>query len=202
MVSDTLNPYAAPESDVEYSYETVVLNGSVFWGSGRLSVLSFFAHYVLLTCLNGAVSFALSVIAGSSTQPFDARSIFSSSYPVLVLVPYAVSTMLFSWVYVCQTIKRLHDLNLSGWWILLAFLPLGVIGVSSYFGYNGGPWAVALAGVIVSVFLLMPGKDKPNRFGGWRETRFWEKVVLLGVLVIVLVVILLFIVLVTLPRLF
>jgi uncharacterized membrane protein YhaH (DUF805 family) len=40
------------------------------------------------------------------------------------------------------TIRRLHDINLSGWWVLLAFNPLGMLIFGyfflkdSYFNYN------------------------------------------------------------------
>ena len=42
-------------------------------------------------------------------------------------------------------VRRLHDTDKSGWWLLLGFIPLG--------------------GLVVLVFMLMPGTPAPNRFG-------------------------------------
>lgn len=42
-------------------------------------------------------------------------------------------------------VRRLHDANYSGWWLLLALIPLGVI--------------------VIIVFAALPGTQGPNRFG-------------------------------------
>lgn len=43
------------------------------------------------------------------------------------------------------TVRRLHDANYSGWWLLLVLIPLGFI--------------------VVLVFAVLPGTQGPNRFG-------------------------------------
>lgn len=43
-------------------------------------------------------------------------------------------------------VRRLHDVNASGWWYLLAILPLVNLGLLLF-------------------LLLKPGTDGPNRFG-------------------------------------
>lgn len=43
------------------------------------------------------------------------------------------------------TVRRLHDTDRSGWWILLGLIPPAV--------------------VILLVFFLLPGTSGPNRFG-------------------------------------
>ena len=42
-------------------------------------------------------------------------------------------------------VRRLHDTNRSGWWLLLILVPL--------------------VGLVLVVFLLLPGTKGPNRFG-------------------------------------
>lgn len=43
------------------------------------------------------------------------------------------------------SVRRLHDIDKSGWWVLIAFVP--VIGI-----------------IVLLVFFVMPGTDGPNRF--------------------------------------
>ena len=45
------------------------------------------------------------------------------------------------------SIRRLHDTNRSGWWILISLIPL-------------------IGGLVYFVFSLLPGTQGPNRFGG------------------------------------
>jgi len=51
-----------------------------------------------------------------------------------------------------MAIKRLHDRNMSGWWVLSFIL------------------------ILPMILLFIPSKGEPNRFGAWRQTRGWEKV--------------------------
>lgn len=43
-------------------------------------------------------------------------------------------------------VRRLHDINMSGWWYLINLVPL-------------------LGALVFFVFTLMPGNPHPNRFG-------------------------------------
>lgn len=65
------------------------------------------------------------------------------------------------------TVRRFHDRNLSGWWILLPILALGG------WMFTGGAAALSLPGNLLSflmclaylIILCMPGQPGPNRFG-------------------------------------
>jgi uncharacterized membrane protein YhaH (DUF805 family) len=50
-------------------------------------------------------------------------------------------------------VRRLHDLDKSGWWLCLGFIPL-------------------VGGIILLVWFCMPGTRGPNRFGGGSGTSF------------------------------
>ncbi len=59
----------------------------------------------------------------------------------------AMASMAFCfYLFVVQIIKRLHDLNLRGWWILLAFIPIASIGLGN-------------------ALTFVSGTAGPNRFG-------------------------------------
>lgn len=64
--------------------------------------------------------------------------------PVLYAYTIAVFTVLFCLV--SLTVRRFHDLNMSGWWYLLNFIP--------YAGH-----------LIIIAFMLMKGTDGPNQYG-------------------------------------
>jgi uncharacterized membrane protein YhaH (DUF805 family) len=58
------------------------------------------------------------------------------------------------------TVRRLHDINLTGWWILIGLVPL-------------------IGAIVLFVFAMLPGVPSNNRYGqtrkrlqlGWFETR-------------------------------
>jgi len=75
-------------------------------------------------------------------------------------------------------VRRLHDLDFSGWWILLPLiLPLGWILPGAQIPLVGGKLffipllrgivlTIALIGLILFIILMCsPGTDGPNRFG-------------------------------------
>ena len=84
--------------------------------------------------------------------------------------------------YIAVAVRRLHDTNRSGWWLLLPLIPYalvvgGVVTMNMALAVIGGIAAFA-AGVTVLVFLCLGGTDGPNRFGedpkggGWSEEIF------------------------------
>ena len=144
------NPYAAPASDVEH-HTGQVENGSIFWGSGRLSVASYFGQYLLVIIaiflVFGVLAFLGMGVGGGSPEEIAALT----ENPVALAV-VAITYIVMTWIGFCQLIKRFHDRNLSGWWVLTTFIIIGI------------------------VIVFIPGKETPNRFGAWRKTRTWEKV--------------------------
>ena len=184
----TDNLYAAPESDVEH-HSGKVENGSIIWGSGRLSVMSFIVHNILLNCIYIPVALGLALITGVSPTTSDTQLGLFSGNPSIMWVPNLIAVTLVFWIGTCLTIKRLHDRNLSGWWVILFTIPFVMIGALSYFGIDAGLFSLVSVALIVVLFI--PGKDEPNRFGSWRKTRRWEKIVLIVCLVLFVLVALL-----------
>lgn len=85
-----------------------------------------------------------------------------------LLFPLLFSTIILLWPFVAIFVKRLHDINLSGWWW---FATLAVPFVAA--GLHMAPTTVFIF-VLVAVGTLR-GSDGPNRFGapprppGWYE---------------------------------
>ena len=74
------------------------------------------------------------------------------------------------------TVRRLHDTNRSGWWILIAAIPYLIVGIVMGMAVAGGSMAavgtaglfsiVAFAGFIVLlVFMVLPGTPGDNKYG-------------------------------------
>ena len=74
------------------------------------------------------------------------------------------------------TVRRLHDTNRSGWWILVAVIPYVILGFMAAGAVASGDMAglataglfslVALVGAIVLlVFMVLPGTRGPNNYG-------------------------------------
>ena len=69
-------------------------------------------------------------------------------------------SLALSWPVIAIYAKRLHDLNLSAWWLLLLPAVTFVAGTSGLDGVN----VVAYCLLLVA-FGFLPGSNGPNRFG-------------------------------------
>jgi uncharacterized membrane protein YhaH (DUF805 family) len=59
---------------------------------------------------------------------------------------YAISGLVFLLPGLSASVRRLHDRDRSGWWLLLSLIPL-------------------VGSIILLVWFVSPGSDRPNRFG-------------------------------------
>ena len=94
--------------------------------------------------------------------------------------PYGLLSLLFMVALIVPglavTVRRLHDTNRSGWWILVAVIPYAILGFMAGGAVASGDMTgmgtaglfgiVALVGAIVLlVFMVLPGNKGDNRFG-------------------------------------
>lgn len=108
------------------SVNTVLSKYATFSGRAPRSEYWWWFLFVLLVSL---------VLAFVDVILFGDLQVLGTLFGLAVLLPgLAVS------------VRRLHDIDKSGWWVLIAFVP--VIGV-----------------IALLVFFVMPGTDGPNRFG-------------------------------------
>jgi uncharacterized membrane protein YhaH (DUF805 family) len=94
-----------------------------------------------------------------------------SSVNLTNVLVQTVETPLFLWVYLATSVKRLHDRDKSGWWIVVFFvLPC----LYSQFGDRlGDSWGTMLFGLSAFVFSVwgfiemycLRGSRRTNRFG-------------------------------------
>lgn len=103
--------------------------------SGRASRSEYWWFYLFTFLVLVALSVLDIVFFGY--QPEDPTAI-----PVLVLVGLAAILLPM----LAAAIRRLHDTDRSGWWYLIAFIPV-------------------IGGIVLLVFLILKGTVGPNRFG-------------------------------------
>ena len=104
-----------------------VQNSFVYQGRASRSAYWWFA---LVMAIAYVIVLAIGVASGSGAVLGILYSLFAVG---VLLVGLSLS------------VRRMHDTNRSGWWLLLSLIPFG--------------------GLVVLVFSLLPGTPGPNRFG-------------------------------------
>lgn len=173
------DPYAAPSADLVDTGSTSTIPTSIWTGKGRLSVASFFGQVFVLMLVFGVVAVALvgmtSLQGGDLLNDLGDSSNVNFSNPGMIVV--VIAGLVWEYIIICMTIKRLHDLDHSGWWAA-AILIGSLIPIVNF---------VVIIGMIYVSFF--PGTKTDNRFGGRRETKGWEKVCAILYLVIIIALI-------------
>ncbi len=175
------DPYAAPTANLENLTDAPVIPTKLMSAKGRLSVLSYLAHGFVLMLATLAIMAVLgiigTVVTGLSPESFVAPESIDFSNPVLIAL-IAIAVILYIALIVISVIlmiKRIHDRNHSGWWVLALYIGSVIPFVN----------IIAIFGFLYVAF--WPGQKTGNRFGGRRPTKGWEKV--LGILSLVLTVV-------------
>lgn len=133
-----LNPYAAPQAELELALQPADTPRLVAW-SGRIGRVQFFVFFLLGLVLPLFYFF----VAGTTVQMWDIS--LAEGAPALRFL--GASSLIFSVLVLGAAIRRrLHDFDVSGWWILLLLVPL--------FQF-----------IFLIYLLVAPGTLDANRFG-------------------------------------
>ena len=145
---------------------------------GRLSYLAWlFIISMIYTCLLG-ISVALGLFAFFNSTERSIEALFNSFLGLSAIALIVVSIVAMFVAMICITIRRLHDLNKSGWLCLIFLIPL--------------------VGTIFSIYVMAAkGTEGENKYGIKRPTEQTEKVI--GSLYLILMIVYL---LVMLPLMF
>ncbi len=114
-------------------FTDVYKNGLQF--SGRLGRKAYWLFVLISFVISLVIGFTLGVICGVLRLP-ESAPIYSW------LVVYAVFFLIPS---ISAIVRRLHDANFRGWWVLIALIP-----------YIGG--------LVLTILLLFPSKPDGARF--------------------------------------
>ncbi|NEX19002.1 DUF805 domain-containing protein [Thiorhodococcus mannitoliphagus] len=150
------NPYQPPISDLRQPSTGKTDQSSVFSPSGRFARLSYIAWGTLLYMV-----LILIVAALAAAGLVDTTATESPVLEIAISIPAAVVGILFG-------IRRLHDINASGWWMLVSLVPIVNLGLAL-------------------MLFLKAGTPDANRFAAPRPAPTWERVVgIIGVVLLVL----------------
>ncbi|HEY0820705.1 MAG TPA: DUF805 domain-containing protein, partial [Rhizobacter sp.] len=157
--------FAPPGAEVDDGAVYTDDDAPPFWGfgfSGRLGrinyLLSFYASMLL---------FGLVGIGGAILVPLT-----RSAFVGILLIPLMLAVVVWG---VRATVLRLHDINRSGWWVLVFLLPALPIVAAIPSAGSGGPGTGALtlymvfsviSFLLTIVLLIYPGTAGDNDFGG------------------------------------
>jgi uncharacterized membrane protein YhaH (DUF805 family) len=152
------------------------INRAKLW----LAALIIFCWMIFLAIVTVAATVSLGGTAPLSIN-FDIDDIFgiidpasfralSSANPA-ALVLHLLGTPLFLWVYLATSVKRLHDRNRSGWWMVVFFVLPGLygqfqdrLGESHFVSLLGVAAGCLTIGGAITLYFLK-GDTGPNRFG-------------------------------------
>ena len=105
--------------------------------SGR-AVRSEYWYWALFTIIGGIVAGVVDRVVFGGGALAGGLGIIGVLFNLAILLPS-----------IAVGVRRLHDLDRSGWWLLLLFIPL-------------------IGAIILIVWFCMRGTPGPNRFGGAR----------------------------------
>lgn len=93
-------------------------------------------EYWLFTLFNVLISLVLGFIDGAAGLASEGGlGLLSGLYTLAVIIPG-----------IAVSVRRLHDTNHSGWWLLIALIPL-------------------IGGIVLIVFMIRDSDEGENRFG-------------------------------------
>lgn len=128
---------------------------------GRFARLAYLAWYLIASLIVAAIAIVGITIFGNINSAGDAASNINTASLLIMAIAYIV----FFYFAIVFTIRRLHDLNQSGWLSLLLLVPL--------------------VNVLFMLYVMIaPGTRGSNNFGLPRPNKGWESV--LGIIYIIL----------------
>lgn len=150
----------------------------LFGFSGRMGRFHFWMSHLAVIGIAFLIGFVVGLVgsasASSHAQMNPAAVLGTIGIGMLALLVLFILPM---WIFFAATIKRLHDRNKSGYWVLLTFVPLAIIiftGVSQ--GVNGiielsRSLIFSLFGLSISAWYwielgFFSGVDGGNSYGG------------------------------------
>lgn len=109
----TINPYRAPNANVQDQQDEEFQEPKMFGASGRLGRVRYIGYSFAVSLIVGFAMVLLMTVAGF-LGPIAAGAVMVIGYVVMVVTQW------------CLLIQRAHDFNVTGWLSLIALIPFAV----------------------------------------------------------------------------
>lgn len=129
-------------------YLKVLKNYADFSGRARRK------EFWMFTLFNIGICIIFGILDGILNAVFSGIGILSYLYLLVVLVPS-----------IAVAVRRLHDTNRSGWWVLIGLTSV----IGRFLPLIGGVLSI-IGGIILLVFYVQNGTPGTNRFGNDPKT--------------------------------
>jgi uncharacterized membrane protein YhaH (DUF805 family) len=142
----------------------VILSWMILLGLLALALNSLFGYSLPTSSFSFGTSELFKLL-----NPDTYRSVRTDGLPLLLIK--LVGTPLVLWVYLATSIKRLHDRDKSGWWMVPFFAMPGIFDVlAGQLGSSYAAWPLSLATFVLYLWgfvelYCLKGSRKTNRFG-------------------------------------
>lgn len=133
--SDVYNPYRSPDADIDTTWNEIEYHQEPFYSiHGRVGRIRFLSYIVLINLMTTVISMVFGVILAIAT-PFV-------SNPDMVMMPLGILWLLnivvSLYAYFAPSIRRLNDLNRTGWLSLLYLIPFVNVVFFFYLAFASG----------------------------------------------------------------
>jgi uncharacterized membrane protein YhaH (DUF805 family) len=149
------------------------INRAKYWLATLIILASMILSLLLLTviCLSHGIAtgpLSVNLVGISASIQLTDDDAPAALFPRLATL---AMTLAFGWCYAVASIKRLHDRNKSGWWIVPYLVVPGLYG--QFGDWLGDSWPAAFIGYATYIALVwgvaemccLRGTRGPNRFG-------------------------------------
>lgn len=157
----------------------------LFSPKGRINRAKMWLAVLIIVCwmifFGGLVIAVGSIFGGPKSFGFGVSNIFRildplayrslSNVDLFRFVAKAIGTVLFGWVYLATSIKRLHDRDKSGWWMVPFFAVPGIFdNFADRFDFSYAAMPLGLAAFVLCIWgfvemYFLKGSRNTNRFG-------------------------------------
>lgn len=133
--ADAYNPYRSPDADIDTAWNEIEYHQEPFYSiHGRVGRIRFLSYIVLINIAATVISMVLGSIIG--TIFFFMPDSTIAMVPLGILWIFNIAVSLYA--YFAPSIRRLNDLNRTGWLSLLYLIPLVNIVFFFYLALAGG----------------------------------------------------------------
>jgi uncharacterized membrane protein YhaH (DUF805 family) len=144
--------------------------------SGRSRRMEYWMWFVFLILLYVAFWVLMMVIGGAGIMTGNPRAAMAAGGGIMIVAAlFFLVWLAFIIPGIAVAVRRLHDTNRSGWWILSPFAGYALVWIGIAMAASGSSAGTLLAtlgmlvagvlGIVLLVFMFLDGTKGPNRYG-------------------------------------